>query len=55
MGRLRFGLIFGSLMLSVFLFALDQLILSTAIPKIVSQFNSLDQVGWLTNAFFMTL
>jgi MFS family permease len=42
-------------MLCVFLFALDVLILSTAIPKIVSQFNSLAQVAWVNNGFFLTL
>jgi MFS family permease len=43
------------MMLCVFLFALDVLILSTAIPKIVSQFNSLAQVAWVNNGFFLTL
>ncbi|KAF8316148.1 MFS general substrate transporter [Clavulina sp. PMI_390] len=53
--RPRFALIFGSLMLSVFLFALDQLIVATAIPKITNEFHSLTQISWLANGFFVTL
>ncbi|CDZ98787.1 Predicted transporter (major facilitator superfamily) [Phaffia rhodozyma] len=55
LGRFKFVVVFGSLMICVFLFALDQLIISTAIPKIVSQFDSLTQVAWLSNGFFLTL
>ncbi|OXG42035.1 aflatoxin efflux pump AFLT [Cryptococcus neoformans Bt120] len=51
----RFMAIFGSLMISVFLFALDQLIVATAIPKITAEFNSLTQLSWLTSGFFLTL
>jgi MFS family permease len=40
---------------SSFLYALDQLILATATPKIVTQFNALNEVAWLTNGFFITL
>ncbi|EIW65485.1 hypothetical protein TREMEDRAFT_13495, partial [Tremella mesenterica DSM 1558] len=53
--RWRFWLVILSLMLSVFLFALDQLILATAIPKITVAFQSLTELPWLTNSFFMTL
>ncbi|WVN86534.1 uncharacterized protein L203_101700 [Cryptococcus depauperatus CBS 7841] len=53
--RWRFWAIFISLMISVFLFALDQLIVATAIPKITSQFNSLSQLSWLASGFFLTL
>ncbi|KAF8329701.1 major facilitator superfamily domain-containing protein [Cantharellus anzutake] len=42
-------------MLSVFLFALDQLIIATAIPKITNQFHSLTQISWLANGFFLTM
>ncbi|KAL7413029.1 major facilitator superfamily domain-containing protein [Mrakia frigida] len=47
MTRLQFVLVFGSMMLAVFLFSLDQLILAT--------FNSLAAVAWLQNGFFVTL
>ncbi|KIR26232.1 hypothetical protein I309_04906 [Cryptococcus deuterogattii LA55] len=51
----RFMAIFASLMISIFLFALDQLIVATAIPKITAEFNSLTQLSWLTSGFFLTL
>ncbi|KAF8304793.1 MFS general substrate transporter [Clavulina sp. PMI_390] len=53
--KLRFILIFVSLMLCIFLFALDQLIVATAIPKITNQFHSLTQISWLADGFFVTL
>jgi hypothetical protein len=30
-------------------------IIATAIPKVTSEFDSLDQVGWYGSAFFLTL
>ncbi|KAF8304794.1 MFS general substrate transporter [Clavulina sp. PMI_390] len=53
--KLRFIFIFLSLMLCIFLFALDQLIVATAIPKITNQFHSLTQISWLADGFFVTL
>ncbi|KAE8448022.1 hypothetical protein EG329_009945 [Mollisiaceae sp. DMI_Dod_QoI] len=44
-----------ALVLSMFLAALDMTILSTAIPKITSDFNSLDDIGWYASAFFLTV
>ncbi|KAK3207478.1 hypothetical protein GRF29_103g1161474 [Pseudopithomyces chartarum] len=44
-----------ALILSVFLFSLDQTIVATAIPKITDQFRSLDDISWYGSAFFMTL
>ncbi|KAF8317979.1 MFS general substrate transporter [Clavulina sp. PMI_390] len=55
LSRTRFVLIFLSIMLMVFLFALDQLIVVTAIPKITTQFHSLTQISWISNGFFLTL
>ncbi|WRT64871.1 uncharacterized protein IL334_001807 [Kwoniella shivajii] len=55
MSRPRFWAIFISLMVSIFLFALDQLIVATAIPKITAQFNSLTKLSWLASGFFLTL
>ncbi|WWD21836.1 hypothetical protein CI109_106324 [Kwoniella shandongensis] len=55
LSRFRFWAIFISLMASVFLYSLDQLIVATAIPKITEQFNSLSQLSWIANGFFLTL
>ncbi|KAF8509592.1 MFS general substrate transporter [Hysterangium stoloniferum] len=43
------------LILCLFLPALDQLILTTAIPRIVSQFNALSEISWIPNAYFLTM
>ena len=42
----KLGIIVASLCLSVFLMALDNTIIATAIPKITDQFKALDDVGW---------
>lgn len=34
--------------------ALDQTIVATALPKIVSQFDALSQVTWVATAYFLT-
>lgn len=49
LSRIRFWLVFICLCVCVFLFALDQLILATAIPKITDEFGALDQLPWLAN------
>ncbi|KAF2259086.1 MFS general substrate transporter [Lojkania enalia] len=43
-----------ALILSVFLVAVDQTIVGTAIPKITDQFHSLESVSWYGSAYFMT-
>ncbi|KAJ0121621.1 hypothetical protein J7T55_008787 [Diaporthe amygdali] len=43
-----------ALCLAVFLMALDQSIIATAIPKITNDFNSLDDVGWYGSAYLLT-
>lgn len=43
---LKLYLITLALCLGVFLMALDNSIIATAIPKITGEFNSLDDVGW---------
>ncbi|KAF8499372.1 MFS general substrate transporter [Gautieria morchelliformis] len=48
-------LVMIGLVLCLFLPALDQLILATAIPRIVSQFNSLGEISWIPNAYFLTM
>jgi len=51
---LRLGLITLALCLSVFLMALDNSIIATAIPKITDQFHSLGDVGWYGSAYLLT-
>lgn len=48
------GLITAALSLAIFLTALDNLIIATAIPFITTQFNSLDDVGWYGAAYLIT-
>ncbi|EED17904.1 efflux pump antibiotic resistance protein, putative [Talaromyces stipitatus ATCC 10500] len=43
-----------AVMFSVFLSALDQTIVGTAIPKITDEFHSVSQVSWFGSAYFMT-
>jgi hypothetical protein len=40
----------SALLSSIFLVALDQTIVATALPKIVSEFNGLSQVTWVASA-----
>ncbi|KAJ7157279.1 MFS transporter [Mycena filopes] len=40
--------------LSVFLVALDNTIIDTAVPKITDEFNSLSDVGWYSSAYLLT-
>ncbi|KAL0580750.1 MFS sugar transporter [Marasmius crinis-equi] len=50
----KLGLITLALCLSVFLMALDNTIIATAIPKITDHFHSLDDVGWYGSAYLLT-
>lgn len=50
----KLGLISLALCLSVFLIALDNSIIATAIPKITDQFLSLPDVGWYGSAYLLT-
>jgi hypothetical protein len=50
----KLALISLALCLSVFLMALDNSIIATAIPKITDQFHSLDDVGWYGSAYLLT-
>ncbi|KAJ7021451.1 DHA14-like major facilitator [Mycena alexandri] len=51
---LKLSLITLALCLAVFLVALDNTIIATAIPKITDQFKSLDDVGWYGSAYLLT-
>ncbi|KAL4972517.1 major facilitator superfamily domain-containing protein [Aspergillus desertorum] len=50
----RLAAIVLSLMLGMFLVALDNTILGTAIPKITDEFHDLNKVSWYGAAYFMT-
>lgn len=43
-----------SVMASMFLVALDQTIIATALGKIVEEFNSFDQLSWIVTAYLLT-
>jgi hypothetical protein len=51
---LKLYVILAALCLSVFLVALDQTIIATAIPKITDQFNSIQDIGWYGSAYLLT-
>ncbi|EPE25582.1 MFS general substrate transporter [Glarea lozoyensis ATCC 20868] len=53
--KLKLVMTVVALVLSMFLAALDMTILSTAIPEITSDFNSLEDIGWYASAFFLTI
>ncbi|KAE8350912.1 major facilitator superfamily domain-containing protein [Aspergillus coremiiformis] len=50
----RLGLITIGLALAIFCLALDNTIISTAIPKITDEFKSLEDVGWYGSAYLLT-
>jgi EmrB/QacA subfamily drug resistance transporter len=51
---MKLALINLALCLAVFLMALDNAIIATAIPKITDQFHSLADVGWYGSAYMLT-
>ncbi|GAA5992548.1 hypothetical protein JCM11641_004543, partial [Rhodosporidiobolus odoratus] len=50
----KLAIVFVAMLLSIFLIALDQTILATALPRIASGFNSFDKQGWIPSAFILT-
>ncbi|KAL2827943.1 major facilitator superfamily domain-containing protein [Aspergillus cavernicola] len=50
----RVVVIILGLYLSVFLVALDQTIISVAIPEITNQFKSIEDIAWYGSAYFLT-
>lgn len=44
-----------SLFLCLFLFALDQLIIATILSTVGNQFNAMNQVGWLSSGFLISM
>ncbi|KAK5090598.1 hypothetical protein LTR05_000773 [Lithohypha guttulata] len=51
---IKLAIISASLCLAVFLMALDNTIIATAIPKITDQFKSLDDIGWYASSYLLT-
>lgn len=47
-------IIMFSVMASLFLVALDQTIISTALGKIVEEFNAFESLGWIVTAYMLT-
>lgn len=45
--------IMGALMITLLLSALDQTIVSTALPRIASDFNALDQLSWVVTSYLI--
>jgi EmrB/QacA subfamily drug resistance transporter len=52
--RQRVRLIFGALLLVLLLAALDQTIVSTALPTIVGDLGGLDHLSWVVTAYLLT-
>ncbi|KAK1970081.1 major facilitator superfamily transporter [Colletotrichum sublineola] len=53
-GGMKLALIVAAACFSVFLMALDNCIIATAIPRITDEFNSLNDVGWYGSAYLLT-
>ena len=50
----KLGIIMAALCMSVFLVALDNTIIATAIPRITDDFKRLNDVGWYGSAYLLT-
>ncbi|BGP56817.1 hypothetical protein JCM8202v2_004448 [Rhodotorula sphaerocarpa] len=50
----KLAVVFGSILLSILLIALDQTILATALPRIASDFNAFNKQGWVSSSFILT-
>ncbi|CAN8095623.1 unnamed protein product [Discula destructiva] len=51
---LKLAVLMSSVFLSMFLVALDRLIISTAIPQITDDFHSATDIGWYGSAYMLT-
>ena len=54
-GGLEIAIITTGLATATFTVALDNFIVATAIPKIISDFVSLDEIGWYGSGYLLTL
>ncbi|CAI7596834.1 unnamed protein product [Penicillium discolor] len=53
-GPAQVALIMTCILCAIFIMSLDRTIISTAIPQITNEFNSLDDIGWYGSAFMVT-
>ncbi|CAG8755854.1 5933_t:CDS:2, partial [Racocetra persica] len=53
MSKTKVLLVFIGLSLAIFLAALDQTIVATALPAIALEFKSLDEVAWIGTAYLL--
>ncbi|KAJ5410692.1 uncharacterized protein N7487_005051 [Penicillium crustosum] len=53
-GPAQVALIMACILCAIFIMSLDRTIISTAIPQITNEFNSLDDIGWYGSAFMVT-
>ncbi|KIV78950.1 hypothetical protein PV11_06548 [Exophiala sideris] len=51
---LKFWLIIIGMYISIFLVALDRIIIATAIPSITDEFHSIEDIGWYGSAYMLT-
>ncbi|KAF2971336.1 hypothetical protein GQX73_g2190 [Xylaria multiplex] len=51
----RLGIVIGSLCLGIFLLGLDQNIIGVAIPRITTEFRSLNDIAWYGSAYLLTI
>jgi MFS family permease len=49
----RLGFIFAALLLGMFLAALDQTIVATALPTIVGELGGLNHLSWVVTAYLL--
>ncbi|MFI9804732.1 MFS transporter [Streptomyces sp. NPDC052301] len=54
LGPRRVRLVFVGLMLALLLAALDQMIVATALPKVVGELHGLDRMSWAITAYLLT-
>ncbi|CAG8506507.1 5007_t:CDS:2, partial [Dentiscutata erythropus] len=54
MAKTELLLVFVGLALAIFLAALDQTIVATALPAIAIEFNAIDQISWVGTAYLLT-
>ncbi|GLW49575.1 MFS transporter [Streptomyces sp. NBRC 14336] len=54
LGTRRVRLVFFALMLALLLAALEQMIVATALPKIVGELHGLDRMSWAITAYLLT-
>src|SRR5271155_3097561 len=52
-GEVSLRLVFGGLLLVMFLAALDQTIVATALPTIVGDLGGLDHISWVVTAYLL--